>query len=47
MGMWQAASDSEHFMGKASLVSVLMGVFGCFSVAQTAQPQAQYQQLAR
>ena len=34
-------------MPKASLVTVLMVVFGCFSVAQTAQPPAQYQQLAR
>ena len=33
-------------MPKASLVTVLMVVFGCFSVAQTAKPQAQYQQLA-
>jgi acetylornithine deacetylase/succinyl-diaminopimelate desuccinylase-like protein len=33
-------------MPKASLVTVLMVAFGCFSVAQTAQPQAQYQQLA-
>ena len=34
-------------MPKASLVTVLMVVFGCFSAAQKAQPPAQYQKLAR
>ena len=32
---------------KASLLTVLMVVFGWFSAAQTAQPPAQYQKLAR